>query len=126
MVCTLSVRTSVLVATNPTGRHYDQSKTLPENIKMSDALLSRYNFSLLLDRHDKLLSKHIMATHNGEHRDTVLSPQRERNISQIPSNNWLQNERNNSYSRAFSNSYNNNNNNNNKCNENNNNDNNYR
>ena len=65
MVCTLSARTSVIAAANPVGGHYNPSKTISENIKMSAPLLSRFDLLfLLLDKsnemHDQRLSNHVM------------------------------------------------------------------
>ena len=68
VVATLSARCSVLAAANPVGGHYDCSKTVTENIKMTNALLSRFDLIfVLLDKpdaeHDQRLSRHIMKTH---------------------------------------------------------------
>ena len=65
MVCTLSARTSVIAAANPCGGHYDSSKTVSENIKMSGPLLSRFDLLFLLlddpdQEHDKRLSRHLL------------------------------------------------------------------
>ncbi|EFJ34946.1 hypothetical protein SELMODRAFT_405992 [Selaginella moellendorffii] len=68
LVASLSARTSVLAAANPVGGHYNRAKTVNENLKMSAALLSRFDLVfILLDKPDevldKRLSEHIMA-HN--------------------------------------------------------------
>ncbi|XP_077216174.1 minichromosome maintenance 8 isoform X2 [Tasmannia lanceolata] len=70
LVASLSARTSVLAAANPVGGHYNRAKTVNENLKMSAALLSRFDLVfILLDRPDELLDKrvsdHIMALHAG-------------------------------------------------------------
>ena len=66
MVCTLSARTSVIAAANPRGGHWDPSKTVNENIKMSGPLLSRFDLLFVLkddadETHDKRLSRHCLA-----------------------------------------------------------------
>eukprot|EP01018_Ginkgo_biloba_P024667 Gb_07123 [translate_table: standard] len=70
LVASLSARTSVLAAANPVGGHYNRAKTVNENLKMSAALLSRFDLVfILLDKPDELLDKrvseHIMALHSG-------------------------------------------------------------
>ncbi|GAY52345.1 hypothetical protein CUMW_141080, partial [Citrus unshiu] len=67
LVASLSARTSVLAAANPVGGHYNRAKTVNENLKMSAALLSRFDLVfILLDKPDELLDKrvseHIMMT----------------------------------------------------------------
>ena len=42
LVASLPARTSVLAAANPVNGHYDKSKTVSENLKMSPAMLSRW------------------------------------------------------------------------------------
>lgn len=71
LVASLSARTSVLAAANPVGGHYNRAKTVNENLKMSAALLSRFDLVfILLDKPDELLDKrvseHIMSLHSGE------------------------------------------------------------
>ena len=66
----LPARTAVLAAANPIGGHYTRSKTMTENLKMSAAMLSRFDIVfLLLDKPDEVLderlSEHIMAIHAG-------------------------------------------------------------
>ena len=68
VVTTLSSRCSIIAAANPTTGRYDGSKTVNENIKMSSALLSRFDLVfVLLDtvnvENDQQLSRHIMKTH---------------------------------------------------------------
>ncbi|XP_057778999.1 probable DNA helicase MCM8 [Salvia miltiorrhiza] len=70
LVASLSARTSVLAAANPVGGHYNRAKTVNENLKMSAALLSRFDLVfILLDKPDevldKRLSEHIMSLHAG-------------------------------------------------------------
>ncbi|XP_038988371.1 probable DNA helicase MCM8 [Phoenix dactylifera] len=70
LVASLSARTSVLAAANPVGGHYNRAKTVNENLKMSAALLSRFDLVfILLDKPDEVLDKrvsdHIMALHAG-------------------------------------------------------------
>ncbi|KAH9621154.1 hypothetical protein KSS87_006341 [Heliosperma pusillum] len=69
LVASLSARTTILAAANPVGGHYDRAKTVNENLKMSSALLSRFDLVFILldrpDEHlDKRLSEHIMALHS--------------------------------------------------------------
>ncbi|KAL0347221.1 UNVERIFIED_CONTAM: putative DNA helicase MCM8 [Sesamum calycinum] len=66
LVASLSARTSILAAANPAGGHYNRAKTVNENLKMSAALLSRFDLVfILLDKPDELLDKrlseHIMS-----------------------------------------------------------------
>ena len=69
VVCTLPCRTTVLAAANPCGGHYDKSKTVSENLKLSGPLLSRFDLIfILLDRPDEDLdykmSSHIISLHS--------------------------------------------------------------
>ena len=43
VVCSLPARTSVLAAANPVGGHYNKAKTVSENLRMSGAILSRFD-----------------------------------------------------------------------------------
>lgn len=70
LVASLSARTSILAAANPVGGHYNRAKTVNENLKMSAALLSRFDLVfILLDKPDEILDKrvseHIMSLHAG-------------------------------------------------------------
>ena len=71
-VCaSLPARTSVIAAANPSGGHYTRAKTVAENLKLSKAMLSRFDITfLLLDQPDETLddklSEHILAMHAGQ------------------------------------------------------------
>ena len=65
----LSARCSVVAAANPVTGHYNRSRTLLENIRVSNAILSRFDMVfLLLDdpdlQRDKKLSEHVMKLHS--------------------------------------------------------------
>ncbi|XP_062002910.1 probable DNA helicase MCM8 [Rosa rugosa] len=89
LVASLSARTSVLAAANPVGGHYNRAKTVNENLKISAALLSRFDLVfILLDKPDELLDKrvseHIMSLHTGygEHSPAAKKIRRENAASQ--------------------------------------------
>ena len=68
IVCSLSARSAVIAAANPIGGHYNRAKTISENLKMSNAIMSRFDvIFILLDRPDEdrdhLLSEHVIALH---------------------------------------------------------------
>ena len=48
VVCSLPARTSILAAANPIGGRYDRSKTVIENLNMSEPMLSRFDLVFLL------------------------------------------------------------------------------
>ena len=51
VICTVPARVSVLAAANPVKGHYNKAKTVAENLKMSSAILSRFDLIfILLDR----------------------------------------------------------------------------
>ena len=65
----LSARCSVVACANPTSGHYNRSRTILENIRVSNAILSRFDMVfLLLDdpdlQRDKKLSEHVMKLHS--------------------------------------------------------------
>lgn len=71
LCASLPARTAVLAAANPVGGHYNRAKTVGENLKMSSAMLSRFDLVfILMDRADEdadvRLSEHVMAMHSGE------------------------------------------------------------
>ncbi|CAL4901187.1 unnamed protein product [Urochloa decumbens] len=85
LVASLSARTSVLAAANPVGGHYDRAKTVNENLKMSAALLSRFDLVfILLDNPDEMLDKrvsdHIIALRTNDG-DRITPNKRIRTVS---------------------------------------------
>ena len=69
IVCTLPARTAIIAAANPIGGHYNKAKTVAENLKLSPALLSRFDLIFIMidkpdEEHDYLLSEHIMSRHS--------------------------------------------------------------
>ncbi|XP_048321241.2 probable DNA helicase MCM8 isoform X3 [Ziziphus jujuba] len=86
LIASLSARTSVLAAANPVGGHYNRAKTVNENLKISAALLSRFDLVfILLDKPDELLDKrvseHIMSLHTG-YGEPSPAPKKQRSASQ--------------------------------------------
>uniref|UniRef100_K3X799 DNA helicase n=1 Tax=Globisporangium ultimum (strain ATCC 200006 / CBS 805.95 / DAOM BR144) TaxID=431595 RepID=K3X799_GLOUD len=78
IVANLTARTSVIAAANPSGGHYNRSRSVGENLKMKAALLSRFDLVfILLDRpdeeRDRLLSEHIMNVHARDKRSRKRS-----------------------------------------------------
>ncbi|KAL3137863.1 DNA replication licensing factor mcm8 [Trebouxia sp. C0009 RCD-2024] len=70
LVASLPARTSLLAAANPAGGQYNRAKTLMQNLKMSAAMLSRFDIIFVLldqpdQRRDERLSEHVMAMHSG-------------------------------------------------------------
>jgi DNA helicase MCM8 len=70
IVSSLSARASVIAAANPAAGHYNKGKTIVENLRMTPALLSRFDLIfILVDRpnalRDRQLSDHVMAMHGG-------------------------------------------------------------
>lgn len=68
VLCTLPARTCILAAANPSGGHYDKSRTVTDNLKICPTLLSRFDLVFILldhaDSHlDQLLTNHIQALH---------------------------------------------------------------
>lgn len=60
VVCSLPARTSILAAANPVGGHYNHDKTISQNIKMDEALLSRFDLIfVLLDRPDQEIDRYL-------------------------------------------------------------------
>jgi DNA replicative helicase MCM subunit Mcm2 (Cdc46/Mcm family) len=48
-----AARTTVMAAANPVSGHYNRAKTVNENLKMSAAILSRFDLLyILIDRQD--------------------------------------------------------------------------
>jgi DNA helicase MCM8 len=76
IVCTLSSRTSILAAANPKGGTYNRSRTIQENVKLSSALLSRFDLIyILLDNpevSDDLIAEHVMRMHTSDGQGGLL------------------------------------------------------
>ena len=70
IVCTLNSRTSIIAAANAKGGTYKRNKTLQENIKLSPALLSRFDLIYVLldnpDATDELIVEHVMRMHTSD------------------------------------------------------------
>lgn len=71
LVCSLPARASIIAAANPIGGHYNKGKTVSENLKMSSALLSRFDLVFILldkpnEEMDGFLSEHVMALHSDQ------------------------------------------------------------
>jgi DNA helicase MCM8 len=80
MVCTLPARCGVIAAANPVGGHYNRAKTVSENLKISSALLSRFDLVFILldnpdEKRDQLLSEHVMRLHAGVEKKKVNATQ---------------------------------------------------
>ncbi|KAI9293941.1 MCM-domain-containing protein [Neoconidiobolus thromboides FSU 785] len=74
IVCSLPARTSIIAAANPVGGHYNKGKTVSENLKLSGALLSRFDLVFILldkpdEKRDKFLSHHVMSLHSGNKKE---------------------------------------------------------
>lgn len=60
---TLSARATVIAAANPVGGHYDVRKTVSENIKIKQPLMSRFDLIfILLDRPDEVRKDNFRST----------------------------------------------------------------
>lgn len=75
ILVSLPARTCILAAANPSGGHYNKSKTVSENLKIGPTLLSRFDLVfILLDRADanldNLLTAHIQALHANKSKNT--------------------------------------------------------
>ncbi|GAX76612.1 hypothetical protein CEUSTIGMA_g4058.t1 [Chlamydomonas eustigma] len=71
LVASLPARTSILAAANPVEGHFNKTKTVAENLKISAAMLSRFDLIfILMDRPDDALdhcvSEHVLALHSGQ------------------------------------------------------------
>ena len=69
-VGSLPARTSVVAAANPTSGHYDDLKSVAENLKMNPALLSRFDLLFILKdsiagRQQEGLTRHVISLHSG-------------------------------------------------------------
>lgn len=80
IVCQLNARTSVLAAANPVASEWDKNKTIIDNVKMPDTLLSRFDLIFLLldpnnDAYDEQLATHLISLYfkrQGEEHDEFI------------------------------------------------------
>jgi DNA helicase MCM8 len=76
IVCTLNARTSIIAAANPNGGSYNRHKSIKENVKLSEALLSRFDLIYILldnpETSDDLIAKHVIQLHTND-QDNQLS-----------------------------------------------------
>ncbi|RIA90936.1 MCM2/3/5 family-domain-containing protein [Glomus cerebriforme] len=68
--CSLKTQTNIIASANPIDGHYNKSKTLSENLKISNALLSNFDLVFLLldapdEEMDRYLSERVMTVHSG-------------------------------------------------------------
>lgn len=80
LTASLPSRAAIIAAANPVKGHYDRSRTVNENIKLSNAMLSRFDLVfVLLDEPDecidKHLSEHLLAIHSGNADRTLRAHQ---------------------------------------------------
>eukprot|EP01060_Flectonema_neradi_P039833 TRINITY_DN8922_c0_g2_i1.p1 TRINITY_DN8922_c0_g2~~TRINITY_DN8922_c0_g2_i1.p1 ORF type:complete len:767 (+),score=122.68 TRINITY_DN8922_c0_g2_i1:40-2340(+) len=69
-VGSLPARTSVIAAANPTSGHYDDFKSVAENVKINPALLSRFDLVFILKdtiagAQQEGLTRHVINMHSG-------------------------------------------------------------
>ncbi|XP_055377911.1 DNA helicase MCM8 [Condylostylus longicornis] len=72
--CSIPARTSVLAAANPECGHYNRSKTVMENLKMSIPLLSRFDLIFIMvdkpnQNFDSMLTEHIQSYLSGNRKE---------------------------------------------------------
>ena len=71
IVCQLNARTSVLAAANPVASEWDKSKTIIDNVKLPDTLLSRFDLIFLIldpnnSAYDSKLAKYLISIYHGD------------------------------------------------------------
>lgn len=75
VICSLPCRTTIMAAANPIGGHYNCDKSVLDNLKMSQAMLSRFDLIFLLidtpnEITDKKLTAHILNIHSNKLKET--------------------------------------------------------
>lgn len=65
IVCQLRARVSILASANPKSGMFEKNKRLKDNIKISNAILSRFDMIFLLidlpnEKNDRVVSEHIV------------------------------------------------------------------
>lgn len=71
VICSLPCRTTIMAAANPIGGHYNRDKSVLDNLKMSQAMLSRFDLIFLLidtpdELTDKKLTAHVLNIHSNK------------------------------------------------------------
>lgn len=71
VICSLPCRSTIVAAANPVGGHYDLNKSVLDNLKMSQAMLSRFDLIFLLldtpnEITDKKLTAHVLNIHSNK------------------------------------------------------------
>jgi len=71
VICSLPCRTTIIAAANPIGGHYVRDKSVLDNVKMSQAMLSRFDLIFLLvdtpdELTDKMLTEHVLNIHSNK------------------------------------------------------------
>eukprot|EP00792_Barthelona_sp_PAP020_P005594 TRINITY_DN2720_c0_g1_i1.p1 TRINITY_DN2720_c0_g1~~TRINITY_DN2720_c0_g1_i1.p1 ORF type:complete len:753 (+),score=196.28 TRINITY_DN2720_c0_g1_i1:37-2295(+) len=72
ITATLNARTSILAAANPKYSRYDRSKTPTQNVELDAALLSRFDFIIVIvddadPEMDRALARHVTRAHMTHH-----------------------------------------------------------
>lgn len=75
VICSLPCRTTIMAAANPIGGHYICEKSVLDNLKMSQAMLSRFDLIFLLidtpnEISDKKLTAHVLNIHSNKVKET--------------------------------------------------------
>lgn len=71
VICSLPCRTTIIAAANPIGGHYIRDKSVLDNLKMSQAMLSRFDLIFLLidipnELTDKMLTDHVLSINSNK------------------------------------------------------------
>lgn len=71
VICSLPCRTTIIAAANPNDGHYACDKSVLDNLKMSQAMLSRFDLIFLLidtpnEMTDKQLTAHVLNIHSNK------------------------------------------------------------
>ncbi|XP_050529032.1 DNA helicase MCM8-like [Daktulosphaira vitifoliae] len=76
VICSLPCRTTIIAAANPIGGHYNSEKGVLDNLKMSQAMLSRFDLIfLLLDKPDEFADKKLTAHVLNMHKSLIVTDQ---------------------------------------------------
>lgn len=72
LIASLPSKTTVIAAANPVDGHYNFSKTLNENVKINDALLSRFDLIFIMvdtpdTAMDAKISDYITSLHTSKY-----------------------------------------------------------